>query len=175
MKARFTKPLLIAGVTAGLAVSSLAAVGAASAATDNSGPTGLIDKIASKFNLNKDEVAAVFEEERKAHEAERKTKADERLSKAVSDGKITADQKAKIIAKQAELKAARDADKDAMKNKTPTERRAAMEAKRTELEKWAKDNGIPTEYLHPAGGHKGPGGPGMGPRADKEAANTNNQ
>ncbi len=62
-----------------------------------------------------------------------------------------------------------------MKDKTPEERRAAMEVKRTELEKWAKDNGIPIEYLRPGGGHHGPGGPGMGPRGDKEAADTNNQ
>ncbi len=88
------------------------------------------------------------------HEADNKS----RLDQAVKDGKITQEQEDKIIAKQKELKAERDANKEAIKNKTEAERKAAMEAKKTELEKWAKDNNVPIEYLHPGGG-RGMGGP----------------
>ncbi len=54
-----------------------------------------------------------------------------------------------------------------MKDKTDEERKSAMEAKRTELEQWAKDNNIPMQYLRGSGG---PGGHGMrrfgdGPKA----------
>lgn len=143
-------------------------VGVASAATTNSnGSESLIDKIATKFNLNKDEVKALFDEERTEREAQMKTKQEERLNTLVSEGKITADQKAKIIAKQEELKTKREANRDAMKDKTDAERKAAMEKERTELEQWAKDNGIDTQYLRMLGG-RGPGGPGHG-RGEKPA------
>lgn len=157
---RYKKPLMIAGAFSSLAFASVTGVGLTSAATSGSdGSSGLIDKIATKFNLNKDEVKAVFEEERTAREAEMKAKMEERLSKAVTDGKITEEQKQKIITKLAELKSEREANKDSMKDKTDEERKAAMEAKKSEIEKWASDNGIPVEYLRIGGGHGGPGGP----------------
>jgi hypothetical protein len=69
---------------------------------------------------------------------------DDRLQAAVDAGKITAEQKTTIEAKQAEMKATRDTD-------------------RTALEKWATDNNISQKYLMMGGGHGdmgGPGGPG---------------
>lgn len=68
----------------------------------------------------------------------------DRLQQLVDDGKITADQKTAIAAKQDELKDKRDADRDA-------------------LEKWASDNNIDAKYLMMGGGRGGHGGPG-GPR-----------
>lgn len=55
-------------------------------------------------------------------------KHEEHLNQLVKDGKLTAAQKQLIIAKHKALK-------------------AEMEAKRTELEIWAKANNIPMEYL----------------------------
>lgn len=158
MKTTLKKPLVIASVISSMAFASLAGVAAVSAATPGDGQSGLIDKIATKFNLNKDDVKAVFDEDRAAHEAEMQKHQEEKLSQLVTDGKLTAEQKDKIIAKQAELKAAHEAEKDSMSNKTKEERRAAMEAKRTELEQWAKDNGIPSEYIHLVGGFGHHGG-----------------
>lgn len=166
MKTGVKKPLLLAGAVASLGFASVAGVSVASAdtPTGTGGPTALIDKLTTKFNLNKDEVKAVFDEEYTARKAEMQKHNDERLSKLVTDGKITAEQKDKIIAKQAELKTAHEAERGSMEGKTHEERKAAMEAKRAELEKWAKDNGIAVEYLRHVGGNGHHGGPrGGGP------------
>lgn len=146
------------------AIGGLGVVGTtvASAQTDsNSGNTSLVDKLASKFNLNKADVQKVFDEDRSQHEAEREAKDKARLDQAVKDGKLTQEQEDKIIAKQKELKSERDTNRDAMKDKTDAERKATMDAKKAELEKWAKDNNVPIEYLGPGGGH-GPRGHGPG-------------
>jgi hypothetical protein len=45
------------------------------------------------------------------------------------------------------MDADREANKDAMKNLSHSERKAMMEEKRTELEKWAKENGITLKDL----------------------------
>ncbi len=107
----------------------------ASAATSTSG-TSLVDKIATKFGLNKTDVQAVFDEEKTERQAERKAEVSERLQDLVDDGKITAEQKTKIEAKQEELQTAR-------------------EAERTALEAWANDNGVDVRYVMQAKGMNG--------------------
>ena len=101
--------------------------GIASAQTSTNG-TSLVDKIATKFNLKKADVQAVFDANKSEKQAEHTADVSARLQSLVDKGTITADQKAKIEAKQAELK---------------TER----EAERTALQKWATDNGIDAKYL----------------------------
>lgn len=156
------KPLLIAGVTGSVAFASLTGAGAASAATNaQSGSDSLVAKIAQKFSLKEADVKEVFEEEKASRDTERKTANEERLTQAVTDGKITDEQKKKILAKQEELQANRESDREAMKDKTAEERRTAMETKRAELEKWAEENNIPVEYMH-----SGKGAGGHGPRAE---------
>jgi hypothetical protein len=122
----------------------------ASAQTSTSG-TSLIDKIATKFNLKKADVQAVFDADRTEKEAERLAENSTRLQSLVDKGTITADQKTKIEAKQKELQTKRDAE-------------------RTELEKWATDNGIDAKYLMGGGmGRGGKGGPmGDGPMNDAQ-------
>lgn len=158
------KPLLIVGAVTTIGAAGLIGSQAAFAATSTSGSTSLVDKIAQKFNLNKADVQAVFDENRVEHEAAEQSRVETKLNQAVTDGKLTTEQKDKILAKRKELQDAREADKAAMQDKTPEERHTAMEAKRTELEQWAKDNNIPTEYLRFVAGHggrgHGPGGPG---------------
>ena len=166
------KAVLITGTVAGIGLAGIGGLGIASAAssnTDNTEPTGIIERLAAKFNLNKDEVAAVFKEDRAAHEAEHQQKLEARLDQAVTDGKLTEDQKSKILSKLEELKASRESNMETFKNMTADERRATMEQKRTDLEQWAKDNNIPTDLMPfgfggPGRGghmwmHKGPGGP----------------
>ena len=111
--------------------------GIASAQTSTNG-TSLVDKIATKFNLKKADVQAVFDANKSEKQAEHTADVSARLQSLVDKGTITADQKAKIEAKQAELK---------------TER----EAERTALQKWATDNGIDAKYLMGGdmGGHGG--------------------
>ena len=129
MKKSLLIGLSTTAVTMGIV--GLAATASAQTATSN---TSLVDKIATKFNLNKDDVKAVFDAERSERQAERATKMSERLQTLVDKGTITADLKAKIEAKQKELQSER-------------------ETKRTELEKWASDNGIDMKYLMGGRGH----------------------
>lgn len=184
MKASVKKSLAVAGVASGIVLAGIAGTGMVSAATDagsangsGNGVSNLVDKIASKFNLNKADVQAVFDEERAAREAEHQQRMGDRLTQAVKDGKITEDQKAKILAKLKEIKADMDANRDTMKDETAAERKAAMEAKRAELEKWASDNNISLEYLRMGMGHHGHGGhggPGMGMGGPRDNAQNNN-
>lgn len=174
------KSLLVVGAITSIGVAGATGLGVASAATDttNSSSSSLVDKIASKFNLNESDVQAVVDQDRSEHEAQRQAQMEKKLTQAVTDGKITSTQKDLILAKQKEAKAAMESDRDSMKDKTAEERKAAMDQKRTDLENWAKSNGIPTEYLRfVMGGHGGPHGD-MGPGGSKgsqsadDAANT---
>jgi hypothetical protein len=150
------KPLLVMGAVASVGVAGLAGSHAVSAAT-SSPHDSLVDRIASKFNLNKDEVAKVFEEEKAVHHAEMQQKMEERLDTAVADGKITEEQKAKILAKLEELRKGHELWKD----KTPEERHNAKLELHQGLEQWAEDNDIPLDLLH-FKMHVKHGGPGMG-------------
>lgn len=147
------KPLLVAGIASTVALGGVAGSGIVSAATPGNGsPSGqsnLVDAIASKFNLNKSDVQAVFDQNRQNREAERQQKFEARLDRAVKDGKITSAQKDQILAKQAELKSYMESIKD----KSPKERHQLMKTKLDELKAWAKENNIPLQYLGPGGVH----------------------
>lgn len=158
------KALLTAAVLAGTMAGGLATASVVSAATDTSQSpeSSLVDKVANKFGLNKADVQKVFDEDRSARQTERETKAKEALAQAVTDGKLTQAQADKITAKRAEMKTFMES----LRDKTAAERHSAMDAKRDELQQWAKDNGIDESYLRPMGGRgHGPGGPG-GTRLD---------
>lgn len=107
----------------------------------------LAQKIANKFGLNRDDVQAVFTEHKSEVKAKHSDRQEDRLSKLVSEGKITEAQKTLIINKQKELAEKRAANKGSLKDLSKEELRSKMEAERAELEKWAKDNGIDLKYL----------------------------
>ncbi len=181
--AKLNKQLAIA-----LAIASAGVVGigathtfaAAASSTSTTRDSALIDALVSKFNLNKTDVQKVVDDTHTAQEATRtaemKASEETRLSGLVTDGKITEAQKALIIAKQAEMQASREANHTAMEGKTDAERKTAMDAERTALQKWATDNGIDISYLRPAGGPGGRGGHhggmGRGMMGDPAAAST---
>lgn len=165
--------ILAAAAVATVGAAGLTATQAVMAATDKTSgsESSLVDKIATKFGLNKSDVQQVFDEDRMAHEAEHEAKITERLQALVDDGTITADQKTVIEAKLKEMKAERDAHKDEMKNLSDDERKAKMEEKRTALEQWAKDNNLDLTKLRGVF-MGGPGGPGHGPGPD-DSSSTN--
>ena len=158
---KHSKQMLTVGLlTATVVGGGLFAV-SANAAT-NTGDDTLATKIATKFNLNKDEVQTVvteFRTEKQAeHQAERKIRVEERLTQAVKDGKLTEAQKTKII----EYMASQESFFESLKDKTDEERKTAMETHKAEVQKWATDNGIDAQYLMPGGpGHRGGPGGGM--------------
>lgn len=163
------KPLLIAGVVSTIGLAGLGA-GVAQAATssdsDKAPMSGLVDAIATKFNLDKTQVQQVVDEQRTQMEAEREEKIKSQLNTLVKDGKITQAQADAITTKRAELHKEREANKDSADDKTAAERKTDREAKKTALETWAKEQGIDSKYLRYVFGH-GHGGPGM--RGDKPA------
>ncbi len=127
-------------------------------AEGEAGPFGMnsiVQKIAERFNLNEADVKAVFEEEHAEMEKKMQTKMEEELDTAVSQGKLTEDQKQKIIAKRAELKATHENKVMTFnEGEEPSEEqlkafKAEHEQERAELEQWAQDNDIPFEYLMP--------------------------
>lgn len=121
--------------------------------TDTQNPMdSLVQKIATKFGLNQSDVQAVFDADREEHHAEMKANFEKQLSQYVTDGKITDAQRQLILQKRAELDAAHEAKKDSATNLTPEERKSQMDAERTSLEAWAKDNGIDMQYLMPQRG-----------------------
>ncbi len=142
--------------------------------------SSLVQKIADKFGLNKDEVQAVFDQDRQArfaemeknrvaHQAEMEAKLTAQLDQDVKDGKITPAQKDLIIAKRKEFEAARQTEMQSLQGKTGDDLKAAIEAKkiqmqtqRTDLENWAKQNNIDIKYFTGGFWGKGPGFGGMG-------------
>ncbi len=143
---------------------ALVAAGGASvnAATNNTTGTNpmsdLVTAIATKFNLNTADVQAVFDANHKQMEAKHSARESERLSAAVTAGKITQAQSDLITAKRAELEASWKAKRATPSTLTEAERKSAMNAERESLKTWMTTNNIPQEYMMMGGGH-GKGGP----------------
>lgn len=148
---QFKKPVLVAALAGLVGVSSLGVSQAVHAQSDHHNT--LVDKIAAKFNLNKDDVEKVFDENRAEHAAERKQEMEQELNQAVANGQITSQQKDEIVSKLEEVKSFFRS----LKDKSPSERKTELKAKRIELLKWAKDNHIPKRFITPRGIHGEPG------------------
>ena len=113
-------------------------------------------KLAQKLGIEESKVKTALTELHSERQAEIKKKVEERLNQLVTEGKLTREQKDKILAKQKELSEKREANKEALKNKTTEERKELMEKEREELKTWAKENGIDLQYLMgPMKRHKG--------------------
>lgn len=167
-----------------LSIAALAAVGvittgigvsqAATNTTRSNHMSTLVSAIAQKFNLNPTDVQQVIEQQHTAMAQQMQTKHAEAqktvLDQAVKNGKITQAQENLILAKQAEMKTFMEG----LKDKTPAERKTALEANKAALTQWAKNNNIPEQYLmnRGPGGHggekmggRGPGREGRGDRS----------
>ncbi len=147
---KLKKALLVTGAASTVGLSSIIGVGVASAqsnTTTTNKPTGIVDEIAQKFNLNKQDVQAVFKQHHQEMEAYRQQKLQAALDKDVQGGKITSSQETQILDKLKQLQSYRDS----LKGKTPAERRQLMQQERSQLLQWAQDNNIPTDiapFLH---------------------------
>ncbi len=103
----------------------------------------LVTQIAERFNLKESDVQDVVNQVRVKHQTEMKVKWEDRLTQAVTDGKITEAQKAAIIAKHTELQA----EYSALSGLSETERKAKLTQIHSELKKWATDNGLDSKFL----------------------------
>lgn len=150
------KVKLVAAVAIALVLTVTIGVGLAAAASDSTS-TGLADKLAAKFNLDKNEVQQAIDQDHQEREARREDRYAQRLDDEVQAGRLTQEQKDKLLAKHQELKAQRSENRDAFRTMTPEARKTEKDKKKAELEQWAQDNGVPSEYLMPGAGGRGMG------------------
>lgn len=140
----------------GMGVLGSSSAFAQTSTTDQNPMSSLVQSIATKFGLKEADVQAVFDAQREKHHEQMQADAEKKLTQYVTDGKITEAQKQLILQKREEMHEAREAKKQSYSSLTPEERKSQMEAKRTELEAWAKENGIDMQYLMLGGrGHGG--------------------
>ena len=150
---KISRTIALTALMAALAGTASLGVSAASA-HDETGST-LVDRLATRFNLNRDEVQQVVDEVRTERHQAHEARYAERLEQAVADGVLTTEQKDQLIAKHDELRAF----VESLKATTPEERRAALKTKHEELRVWADQHDIPVRYLLGAGlrgHHPGP-------------------
>lgn len=152
------KKLLLSAAVVTLAGLSYFGTGYVSAQANDTTNTTLVQKIATKFGLNQTDVQAVFDEHRDEHHQQMQARFEEKLTQLVKDGKITEEQKTRIIAKFNEMKQQKETTRETMQNMTPEERKAAHDTKQEELKAWAEANGIDVNVLTDAFGP----GRGMG-------------
>jgi len=162
---KLKRTLIIGAGVASVGIAGLAGVATTSAltATDGDSGTSIIDKLVSKFGLNKDEVKAVFDENRNEHMASMKADRAEALKTALSDGKLSQQQYDHIVAVQAEID--KLIESSGTREDQTDEQRSAIKAKFDELRTWFDDQNIDVKDLGIGGG---PGGRGdHGPRSDQ--------
>lgn len=109
----------------------------------------LVQKIAQKFNLNQEEVKAVFDEHRTERVKIKHEKMDERLNQLVSEGEITEEQKVLIQNKLNEQHAKLKANMESLKDVSREERREAFQKEHEALRAWAMENNIDLSLVRP--------------------------
>lgn len=143
------RPILIftGGAILGLSIITISA-------SAHPGAEKLADKIATKFSLDKGKVEEVLKEHREDRRAEMEERYTKRLEQAVKDGKITAEQKDKLVAKHQELIKRMKARGEELRAMSEDERiearesmRNQMQQLRDEIKAWEKENNIPAGYL----------------------------
>ena len=146
-----TKQMLAIGVLTATIIGggTFATFASAQESTDSS--DNLASKIASRFNLNQDEVRDTIRE----HRTERRTeRLNNRLDEAVNSGSITEDQKAQIQEYLDENKPGFNE----LEDKTREERKEVKDKFREDFKAWAEENGIELEEVpfgHGHGNHHG--------------------
>lgn len=100
----------------------------------------IVQRLAERFSLNVEDVKEVFEEERAEHHTKMLKTFEDRLSNAVSEGKITEEQKQLILDKHEEMQAKMQDLKS--QDLTREEMHEEMKAYHEELKAWAKEQGI---------------------------------
>lgn len=153
------KPLLATAAIAAISIGGYATSAYALSDSSSTEGTSIVDKIAAKFNLNKDEVQAVFTADRAEHMAERKANQAEQLAIAVTNGDLTQAQSDYITNALAEIETLRGNSAPGDVNDTVHEQ---IKTKMDTLRDWAEKNNIDSKYIGHGGHHGGFGGMGRG-------------
>ncbi|MBP9819155.1 hypothetical protein KBC79_00250 [Candidatus Woesebacteria bacterium] len=151
---------VLAVTVAGLA--GVAAWGVSQASAQEGSPHSIIvQRVAERFGVSESDVQIVFDEIRKEHQSEMQKKFDEQLSEAVSNGKLTEEQKQLILAKHKEMAAARESERETVRSMSPEDRKQHFESNFNELKEWADSNNIDISFLRFKLGKGGHGGRGF--------------
>ena len=119
-------------------IASMSFASAATGTTTTNWRDTFVQNLATKFNLNKDDVTKFMDEQKAARETEIKTKVSDALKAAgFTDAQVSA-----LQTKQDEQHTAGKAWRDANPNATRAESKAHMFTERAAFETWAKDQGI---------------------------------
>ncbi len=113
-------------------------------------------KLALRLGIEEGKVQTALDDIHKEHQVEMQARIEEKLTQAVSSGKITEAQKQAILDKHKTLMASKEALREEFKDMTPEERKAMMEKEQEEMKAWADENGIDLKEFMPFG-HKGMG------------------
>jgi hypothetical protein len=129
---KYSKKLIITAATLGtIGAAGIGATAIAATSGNSSDYPPIVQKIASTFGIDPAKVNDVFKQQRQDNMQSREAKLKSTLDQAVKDGKLTQDQEDKLIAR---LKTLHD------KNKT--DKHQDRRNMHSQLEQWAKDNGI---------------------------------
>lgn len=121
-------------------------------ASEDSPQNSIVEKLVAKFNLNRDDVQKVFDEDKEDRGKEMESKFNSMLDAAISKGELTESKKSLILEKRDEFKNSFEFKGDENKGLSRDEIQAKMKTKRESLEKWANDNKIDMKYLIWLGG-----------------------
>lgn len=129
----FFKKMIIPVIAVGILAVGIVGWTQATEAANTTNQQTIIDKLAAKFNLKKENVSAIFDEARQERQKERQAMRESKLDEAVKAGAITSAQKEKLVEKLA-----------TRHQEMATER----QENREEMNKWMTDNGIDSTKLH---------------------------
>ncbi|MBI2797950.1 hypothetical protein HYX70_01450 [Candidatus Saccharibacteria bacterium] len=129
MKSKLKKSAKVTAVAIAASVMLLAGAVPAMAANSSEHKPNLVDKIASAFHLNHDDVQSRVQDFRAEKQQDRRAKLEARLTQAVKDGNLSEAQKSAILQKVDELKSFADS----LKDKSSQDRQAAIKAQHLAL------------------------------------------
>ena len=105
-------------------------------ADDYSNP--VIERLAERFELNEDEVQAVFDAVRDEKRVEMQVRFEEKLGELVSNGTLTEEQKQAFLNKKEEMRS----EKGEYRDLSYEEKMELKESHNAEMQSWAEENGI---------------------------------
>jgi len=103
----------------------------------------LIEKLAERFDIDKDEIMDFMEELKEEKRTEMEKRFEESLDELVEEGEITVAQKEIILEKREEIRAFNEGIGDMKVD----EAREAQREMKEEFEDWAEENDIELKYL----------------------------
>jgi hypothetical protein len=103
----------------------------------------IAERLAERFDLNQDEVQAVFDAVRDERHEEMQIQLEEKLNELVSEGVLTTEQMNSFLAKHEDMRP----EKGEMSALTMEQRHERMQTHHEELRTWAEENGVDLDEL----------------------------